>query len=89
VFDWDEANAEKIFADHRVTQEEAEEALSDPDRLRIDAYNVRGERRSAVLGATEADRVLHIVYTRRSERIRVITAYDATAAERRKYWRSR
>jgi uncharacterized DUF497 family protein len=88
VFDWDDGNLIHIDG-HRVSHEEAEEAFLDPDRLRADAYNARRERRRAFIGATEAERVLYVVYTMRDGRIRVVTAYDATDTERRKYWRSR
>ena len=36
-----------------------------------------GERRWAVLGATEAGRILFVVFTQRSRLVRVITARDA------------
>jgi uncharacterized DUF497 family protein len=85
-FDWDEANEEHI-ARHGVAPEEAEEALIDPRRLRMPAYDVEGEERRAVLGATEDGRVLFVVYTRRRGRLRVITARDAHPVQRRRYRR--
>ncbi len=86
TFDWDEANLEHI-ARHGVSPLEVEEAVTDPRRLGVPAYNLRGEVRWAVLGATEAGRVLFVVLTRRHGRIRVVTARDATPREKRRYRR--
>ena len=84
LFDSHEYNAEHIGR-HGVTPEEVEDALLDPDRTRADAYNRRGERRWASPGATESGRLLFVVYTRRDERIRVVTAREAEPRERRRY----
>jgi len=84
LFDWDDANISHI-EDHDVEPEEAEEALTDPRRIPGTSYNVPGERRRAVIGATVSGRVLFVVYTRRRDRIRVITARDADRHERRAY----
>lgn len=86
LFDWDDGNRYKLD-DHRVTEEEAEEACLDPDRKPASAYNVAGERRRALVGATENERILYVVYTLRSGHIRVISVRDATREEERKYWR--
>jgi len=49
------------------------------------AYAVDGEQRYAVLGATEVGRRLFVVFTRRHGAIRVISAREATDAEKRVY----
>lgn len=85
-FEWDDANVGHI-ARHGVTPAEAEEALLDPRRLGMQAYQVKGEPRWAALGGTEAGRVLFVVYTKRGPNIRVITARDAERDERRRYRR--
>ena len=85
-FDWDEAN-ERHLARHGVTPEEAEEALTDPRRLGAPAYDIEGELRRAFLGATTDGRVLFVVTTLRRGSVRVITARDATLAQRRRYRR--
>ena len=59
MFDWDNANADHLVG-HGVTPEEAEEALLDPGRMGTPAYNLEGERRWAVIGATEDGRVLFV-----------------------------
>lgn len=85
-FEWDVGNVEHIER-HGVAQREVEEALLDPRRLGTGAYHVEGERRSAVIGATEDGRVLLVVYTWRHGRIRVVTARDADRAQRRRHQR--
>jgi uncharacterized DUF497 family protein len=84
IFEWDEHNIGHI-ARHGVEPYEAEEAVLDLQRLGRPAYKVHGERRWALLGATEAGRILFVVYTRRRERIRVLHARDATRREKRRY----
>jgi uncharacterized DUF497 family protein len=68
-----------------VESTEAEQALSDPDRIGVGAYKVKGEQRWAYLGATEAGRILFVVYTRRRRRVRVVTVRDATDRDKRRY----
>lgn len=59
--------------------------MLDPRRIGMPAYNVEGERRWALLGATEEGRQLFVVYMRRRGRIRVVSARNATAGEKRRY----
>jgi uncharacterized DUF497 family protein len=90
-FDWDEGNEEHVL-DHGVDPAEVEEAMLDPNRLKDDARNMSGERREALIGATEDARVLHVVYTRRGkegEKMRPITARAADGTEKRRYRRGR
>jgi uncharacterized DUF497 family protein len=56
-----------------------------PGRVSAPAYNIRGERRWALLGATEPGDFLFVVYTRRHGRIRVVTARVASDREKRRY----
>jgi len=85
-FDWDEANRDHM-AGHGVDPEEAEEALLDSRRRPEPAYNTLRERRWAALGRTEYGRLLFVVFTRRGTRLRVISARDATNAEKHRYQR--
>jgi uncharacterized DUF497 family protein len=62
--------------------------LLDPERVKSDARNVAGEKREALIGATDDGRILHIVYTRRGSegaKVRPITARDADETEKRRY----
>jgi len=85
-FDWDDANIEHI-AEHRLTPDEVEEAFFDAARVPSPAYTVGKERRRGVVCATSAGRLLIVITTRRGERIRVVTARDATESEQRQYRR--
>jgi uncharacterized DUF497 family protein len=83
-FEWDEHNIAHI-ALHGVSIEDAEGGLSDDGIVPIDAYWRNDEWRVEVLGSTYGGRVLDIVFTRRGERVRVVTARDANRKERRLY----
>jgi uncharacterized protein len=84
-FDWDDGNLDHLR--RSISPEEVEEAVCDPRRRSARAYGVEGERRWALVGATEDERILFVVYTYRSGRIRPISARDATSMERRQYRR--
>jgi uncharacterized protein len=84
VFDGDDGNVEHI-ARHRLTPDEAEEAVLDPRRIGAPARNTAGERRWAAPGATMSGRVLPLDFTRRAGLVRVITARDAGPAQWRRY----
>ena len=85
-FDWDFSNLEHI-ARHKVEQTEAEEAATDPALISAETVHrgPDGERRSAVIGATEDGRVLFVVFVIRAEKFRVVTARPANTAERLRY----
>lgn len=83
-FDWDEGNEEHVL-DHGVESAEVQEALLDEGRIGHDARNVLGERRWAVIGATDAGRILLLVYTLRGENIRAVSARVANDAQKRRY----
>jgi uncharacterized DUF497 family protein len=83
VFDWDRHNLKKIQG-HRITVEEVEQALS-RDPILIYEQDVEGEARFVYYGETDPGRLLAIVLTERDERIRVITAYELDAGQKRDY----
>jgi len=87
-FDWDESNEGHVLG-HGVDPMEVEEALLDPHGAGADARNVAGEKREALIGATEFGRILHVVYTMRGEKVRPITARAADGTEKRRYRRGR
>ena len=84
-FEWDESNRRHV-AEHRVSPEEAEEAiLNNPADL--ERQNRNGEERILQVGETAAARILSIVSTFSGRKIRVITAWDANETLTR-YWKS-
>jgi uncharacterized DUF497 family protein len=83
-FDWNEHN-EKHIQDHGLEPWEVEDAFCDPDVKTVDAYDRGGEKRWALLGATEAGQLLFAVFTKRHGAIRVVTARPATPKDKRRY----
>jgi uncharacterized DUF497 family protein len=75
-FDWDEGNISHL-SKHRVTPAQAEQViLDDPIDLGVDI--VKHEDRFVSLGATAQGLILVVVTTWREERVRVVTAFDAS-----------
>jgi len=83
MFEWDDVNEDHI-AQHGVTPWEAEEAMDDRRRIRIDAHSGR----LGIVGRTEDGRLLAVISQPSGDRWRVITARDANAIERRVYRRA-
>ena len=83
MFEWDRGNLHKIRA-HRISREEAEQALIN-DAIPIYEQDVEGEPRFVYYGETDARRLLAVVVTERRGEIRVVTAYDLDAQQKRDY----
>lgn len=85
-FRWDSANIDHI-ARHNLEPEDVEEALLDPNGINAAAYNTGSERRYGFIGATETGRILYVLYTERGGELRVVTARDTDASQKRRYRR--
>ena len=83
MFDWDRNNLRKIRA-HRINPDEVEQALSNHPIL-IYEQDVEGEPRYVYYGETDAGRLLAAVLAERDDMIRVVTAYDLDAGQKRDY----
>jgi uncharacterized DUF497 family protein len=83
MFEWDRGNLRKIRA-HRISREEAEQALIN-DAIPIYEQDVEGEPRFVYYGETDARRLLAVIVTERGGQIRVVTAYDLDAQQKRDY----
>lgn len=83
MFDWDAHNLRKIRA-HRIKAAEVESALSN-DPIPIYEQDVDGEVRYVYYGETDSGRLLAVVLVERSETIRVVTAYDMDAGQKKEY----
>jgi uncharacterized DUF497 family protein len=82
-FDWDAGNIDHVD-EHGVTPDEAVEAFF--NGLIWIAFQERNrEFRRVVVGRTDAGRLLTVVYTLRDQKIRVVTALDASKPRRRLY----
>ena len=82
MFDWDDGNVRHIRL-HGVRQEECEAVLNARGRRVRTLRTVNGEVRLSILGRTETGRLLFVVVTAREDRLRVVTAYDASRKDRR------
>jgi uncharacterized DUF497 family protein len=87
MFEWDRNNLRKIRA-HQIKREEAEQTLLN-DPILIDVQDVEGEIRFVYYGETNAGRLLGVVMTERDDYVRVVTAYDLNARQRRNYDKQR
>lgn len=85
-FDWDSGNQEKNRIKHKVTEKECEGIFSDATLVtNIDIKHSQVEKRYTAHGKTQHGRLLYIVFTIRSNMIRVISARDQSRKERRFY----
>ncbi|MDP2884537.1 MAG: BrnT family toxin [Ignavibacteria bacterium] len=85
-FDWDEGNRLKNWRRHKVAWWECEEVFfNQPLYVFQDQRHSLAEERSYLLGKTHINRLLFIVFTRRSSWIRVISARDMSGKERKVY----
>jgi uncharacterized DUF497 family protein len=80
-FEWDEGNIEHIV-EHDVTPDEAEQVFSDPDNvLSEDVEHSLVETRFLIIGKTEQGRLLYQIFTRRGDKIRVVSSRDINKKE--------
>jgi uncharacterized DUF497 family protein len=86
-FEWDEAKAASNYAKHGIGFPQAIKAFRDPFAVeRIDDRADYGEERIILLGMTDG-LILHVAFTERGERIRVISARRAEKHEQDDYYR--
>ena len=86
-FEWDPRKAAANWRDHKVTFDQAIEAISDPFSIEwIDQREAFGEERINLLGMYEGV-ILHVTYTERTDRIRIISARRAERHEQDRYYR--
>ncbi|MGO9016216.1 MAG: BrnT family toxin [Dissulfurispiraceae bacterium] len=85
-FDWDEGNINKNWEKHRVSHIECEEIFfNDPIIFKRDEPHSTSEDRYFVLGKTDSDRLLFVVFTLRGAKIRIISARDMNRKEKKAY----
>lgn len=83
--EWDPAKAKANLTKHGIHFADAVSALEDDSALTIrDPYS-EDEERWITIGMDALGRLLVVVYTWRGERVRLISARQATAQERRQY----
>jgi uncharacterized DUF497 family protein len=85
-FQWDEGNLDKNLVKHNVENWECEQIFfNEPLIILDDPGHSRSERRWAAFGRTDAGRLLVVIFTKRSDLIRVISARDMNKKERNFY----
>lgn len=87
AFEWDEGNIDKNWVKHGVSNSEIEETFLDPHKkLGHDIHHsTEDEIRFILLGKTNLQRLLFVVFTIRLEKIRVISARNLNKKERPLY----
>jgi uncharacterized DUF497 family protein len=82
-FEWDDEKAMTNRTKHGVTFEEV--VLAMKDSLSLDFEDLVEPENLITLAASPSGRILYIVSTVRGDRLRIISARDATSNERRRY----
>jgi hypothetical protein len=85
TFVWDSQKGQANLQKHGVTLEVACEVFFDPLVCLLRTDLIGGEERELVVGMTRGWQTLVVVYTFRTDRIRIISARPATFPERRAY----
>jgi uncharacterized DUF497 family protein len=86
TFEWDPQKAAANVRKHGITFDEATTVFGDPfGTVTDDPRHSAGERRLALLGYSQANRLLAVMFTERGDRIRLISARTATRRERKDY----
>ena len=85
-FEWDEGNLTKNSTKHDVACREAEEVFfNQPLIVAPDAAHSQTEPRFRALGRTNTDRLLHLNFTLRGDKLRIISARPMNRKERSVY----
>ena len=85
-FEWSASKARLNAEKHGVTFDEAATAFRDPlARIFDDPNHSIGERRELLVGHSRRARLIVVSFAERGDRIRIISARNATKRERRDY----
>jgi len=85
-FQWDKGNIDKNLHKHDVENWECEQIFfNEPLIILEDQKHALEEKRWAALGKTDFDRLLMVIFTKRSRLIRVISARDMNKKEKKYY----
>lgn len=88
-FEWDDGNFGKNENKHGVTDREAEEIFFNKPLIIGRSLKGKPEVRYAALGKTYGSRLLAVVFTIRTRRLRVISARPMSRRERMLYEKER
>jgi uncharacterized protein len=85
-FEWNKDKAKANLTKHGVSFDEAKTVFDDP--LHVDFYDPdhsEDEERYIIVGQSQQGRLLVVSYTERRDRIRLISAREATRMEKNAY----
>jgi len=86
VFEWNAAKAKANIHKHGVAFDEAATVFLDPLALTFpDACHSGAEEREITIGHAAGHRVVFVAHSRRGNRVRIISAREATRREREQY----
>lgn len=86
TFEWDEANVDKSYDKHGISQKEAEEVfVSEELTVLPDFQHSQDEKRHIALGKSQDGKNLFAVFTLRGKKIRIISARQMHRKEVLKY----
>jgi len=85
-FDWNDGNSLKNWEKHQVSKRESEQTFFNEPIIVFEDFKLsESETRFFLLGKTDKNRLLLIVFSIRGELIRVISARDVSKKERSIY----
>ena len=85
-FEWDAGKATANIEKHSVSFEEAATVFGDPlGKIVDDPRHSIGEKRYVLMGRSDQDRLLAVMYTERRDVVRIISARSVTRRERKDY----
>jgi uncharacterized protein len=85
-FEWDPDKAQKNFANHGVSFDEAATVFGDPLAVTIDdPDHSHDEQRFLTTGLSKSQRSIIVAHTDREGRVRIISAREVTPRERNQY----
>ncbi len=85
-FEWDPAKDQQNQSKHGVSFDEASTVFGDPLAITIDdPDHSSDENRMLTTGHSDRQRLIIVAHADRDARIRIISAREVTAAERRDY----
>jgi len=85
-FIWDKGNTNKNWLKHKVKNSECEEIFFDEEKIILrDVLHSKKEKRFIILGKTRKNRLLFVVFTKRDNKIRIISARSINKKEKKLY----
>ena len=86
TFEWDENKNTLNKIKHKISFQEAKSCFYDPEQIAFyDPEHSNAEDREILIGHSEQNRLMMVVYTLRNEKIRIISARKASKQEIKTY----